>query len=440
MRTSTGTNQALELLEQWVSPSFFDGLKTRLGLRWRERIYPPAQVIWLMVLQRLDPNGSLATAVQERVRGWKRSSRRKAPSSNTGAYSAARTHMPMAVIEAIARHVEQQIWSQGGKPGAAAELRFFLLDGTVIRLAHTRELRQRYPPPRNQFGQTHWPVCRVVVGHDLSSGAACRPRWGARSESEQQLAEPLIADLPPGSCVVADRNFGVFSVAYAAQRHGQCVLLRMTESRARRLAGAPLHNGMDLQLSWRPTPNDRRTRPDLPADAAVPGRLVARRIYPHDGTRPVDLYLFTTLGLPADELVEIYGRRWNIETDLRSLKYTVRIDQLTSKSVAMVDKELVLAVLAYNLVRAVAYAAAREAGLPPRTYSFSRVHIALVTWLPYLAGITNARERRAECRRLLTAIGQCKLPHRRKPRPPYPRQVWRQPQDYPIRRAIPDEE
>ena len=57
-----------------------------------------------------------------------------------------------------------------------------------------------------------------------------------------------------------------------------------------------------------------------------------------DGKRQ-KLYFFTTLDLPPKQILELYGYRWNIETDLRSLKREVRLPTLTAKSQAMVDKE-----------------------------------------------------------------------------------------------------
>jgi hypothetical protein len=63
----------------------------------------------------------------------------------------------------------------------------------------------------------------------------------------------------------------------------------------------------------------------LPEQAAVSGRLIvcANPSRPHEL-----LYLFTTLELPVAEIVDIYGLRWNVETDLRSLKRTVGLHQL----------------------------------------------------------------------------------------------------------------
>jgi len=78
------------------------------------------------------------------------------------------------------------------------------------------------------------------------------------------------------------------------------------------------------------------------------------------GRLSVILYLFTTLPLTVEQLVQLYGQRWNVETDLRSLKRTVDLQVLHCKSADMIAKELVLAIVGYNLVRAVMNAAAGE--------------------------------------------------------------------------------
>ena len=68
--------------------------------------------------------------------------------------------------------------------------------------------------------------------------------------------------------------------------------------------------------------------------------------------KAIQLYLVTTLDLPVEQILELYGFRWNIELDLRSLKQTVHLHSLRSTTPAMAEKELVLGVTAYNFVRA----------------------------------------------------------------------------------------
>src|SRR5206468_3476455 len=124
---------------------------------------------------------------------------------------------------------------------------------------------------------------------------------------------------------------------------------------------------------WKPSREDRGSHPELPLGASAAGRLIVREVQPDNGGVPFLLPLFTTLELSESEMLAIYGQRWNIETDLRTLKSTLRLDQLTCFSPDMVAKEIDLGIAAYNLVRAVTCLASQQSGLAPRGYSFTRV-------------------------------------------------------------------
>jgi hypothetical protein len=155
---------------------------------------------------------------------------------------------------------------------------------TAVRLAHSPALCAAYPPGSNRFGESHWPLLRVLVAHDLHTGLGMRPQWGPmhgkHAVSEQGLLEVALDRLPSGSIVAGDANFGVFSVAYAAIQRGHPVLLRMTLARAQRLAGELLRNGIDRHVVWKPSRADRKSHPDLPADSCVSGRLIVRQVQP----------------------------------------------------------------------------------------------------------------------------------------------------------------
>jgi hypothetical protein len=142
---------------------------------------------------------------------------------------------------------------------------------------------------------------------------------GPDAVSEQSLLEQAIGRLPKGATVLGDANFGLFSVAYTGQQNGHPLLLRLTPDRAKCLAES-LRNGIDRPLVWKPSRWDRKAHPSLPADACVTGRLIVKRVKPSNGDKPFLLALFTDL---AEAVVALYGQRWNIETDLRTLKSTL---------------------------------------------------------------------------------------------------------------------
>ena len=82
------------------------------------------------------------------------------------------------------------------------------------------------------------------TAHHLASGLAVRPCWGpmygSEAVSEQCLTEQMMERLPADAALMADRNFAVFPVAWAAQEHNYGVLFRITEERApHRMAAQP---------------------------------------------------------------------------------------------------------------------------------------------------------------------------------------------------------
>jgi hypothetical protein len=426
-----------------VPPEFFDQLRERLSLPARG-FYSLAVVVWLMIWQRLDGRGSLTTAVQQVVQGVlgnlvpaeKRVVEQRV-SSNTGALSRARKRLPREAVEAVCDQIFAQLMepaqSRGGLPS-----RLFLIDGSSMRLPHTAALKKAYPPGSNQHGDAHWPVIRMLVGHHLYSGLAVRPCWGpmygAEAVSEQGLIEQLMQRLPAAAVLMADRNFAVFSVAWAAQQHDYGVLFRITEERARKIAGQFLPPaGSERRIEWRPSRDDRRAHPDLPAEAVVRGRLIVAHVEGEEG-KPFTLYLLTTLEEPRAVLVEWYRRRWDIELDIRSLKQTLRMHSLSAKTPEMAEKELLLAIAGYNLVRSVQMAAAQRVNLEPRGLSFSRVQAVVMTALPHLATITDAAEWEREYQRVLQWAAQGKLPNRDRRRS-YPRAIWGKGATFPRRKC-----
>jgi hypothetical protein len=397
-------------------------------------------VIWLMIFQRLQAKGTLSEAVRELlsgpVRGFVRQTEGAAAeplSANTSAYSQARSKLPLGVAEQVSDLIFEAVWEQ---PKTLPDLgqAMFLLDGSTILLANSDELVKAYPPPRNQHGASHWPVLRVVVAHDVVSGLAVRPCWGpmdgAAAVSEQGLSRGLMGRLPSDAVVLGDRNFGVFSVAYYATEQKHPCLFRLTEPRARKLNGGVRPNAnTDKAIVWTPSRDDRRSHPEIPAEACVAGRLLAFKVRDASG-KFQKLYFFTTLILPAKPILNLYGYRWNIETDLRSLKREVRLHMIEAKSAAMVAKELVLGVAAYNLTRAAMNQAGSALNLDPRRFSFSQAQDTLNAFLPVFAQAHSDEERQQIMQRMLQVFAQSTLPRRRKRRSP-PRRIWPRPCPFP---------
>ena len=416
-------------------------LQQQVGSKVRRGVYSARVVLWLMILQRLHAGATLATAVQLLIQGAAEGLLQPCHrvecgniSARTGAYCQARQKLPTLLCRQVTEEIVERL-RQVLSQDAAGQHNVFLLDGSSIELEHCRELVERYPAAQNQHGKSHWPVLRIVVVHDADTGMATRPYWGPMygpsAVSEQELAEKAMAHLPAGATILGDRNFGVLWTAYAAQQRSLGVILRLTQPRARKLVGNISQEG-EYAVDWKAGRCDGGKNRRIAPGSTVQGRLIAVRI--GRGKSKTWLYLFTTLDLPVEEIVQLYARRWNIETDLRSLKRTVNLHHINAKSDDMLEKELLMAMSAYNLVRAVMCMAARRNGMDPRQLSFAGVlNVVNCAW-PNLLAAPTQEVHDQQFLRVLKLAAQCTLPKRRTSRS-YPRVIWRHPTGFPARKA-----
>lgn len=405
-----------------------------------QAVYTPFLVTWLLIYQRLHGNATLNDAVTELTQRFppqalpdRQRARQRTLSANTGAYALARSLLEHRVLRHAADHVYQTL--RDSYPPSWRGRRAFLLDGSTIQLASTPALRAAFPPARNQHGASHWPLLHLAVAHELASGLAASPTYGPmygpQAVSELALAQRLLPQLPTGSILLGDRNFGVFAFAWAARQAGQDVLLRLSRTRfaSLRKKAQPAGPGR-WAVTWRPSRWDRQAHPDLPAEAEVRGWLHEEPV-----TAGLTLWLFETVDGTGTEMAGLYRQRLDVETDIRDLKSTLQLDQLKGQSVAMVEKELTVGLLAYNLANQVRRLAAARLSLPPRRLSFAGTWSLLKGFLAGVLEGKSAAQAEADFERLLKAAGQRKLPKRR-PGRSYPREVIARRRKFPVRKRL----
>src|SRR5690349_17388517 len=209
----------LNLYTQIAPGELFRLLQRNLGFTTRSGIYTPRVLIWMMMRQRLDAQGTLAKAVQELAVGEldRLLSRCKRVNDHrvsvaTGGYCQARQNLPKELLERSLKEILQRLRNHLDEHLIGFDQPVYVLDGSSLQWQHSPELRKAYPPTRNQHGESHWPMLRIVVLQDVETGMAEQPCWGpmygAEAVSEQHLAERALDPLPPGAIIIGDRNFG----------------------------------------------------------------------------------------------------------------------------------------------------------------------------------------------------------------------------------------
>lgn len=344
-------------------------------------VYTTLVTLWMMIMQRLGGGKSLAATIKD-VLAFNRALlpenkrvREGTLSNASGAYSHARQRINLETVEFFANRVSDSLID--ATPSWFAGRRAFILDGTTITFEPTPELQEAFPPASNQHGESVWPVAMLLVAHELQSSCALPPQIGAmygeHNTSEAKLAKAVAKRMPPASIALADSLYGIFSVGYAMVGEGHSILFRLTKSRFKSMRRKATLVGeaegyATWKLRWTPSPKDRKTNPDLPADAELD-------VWLHEVPLPngEKLYLVTTLPVDSEEAGAIYRLRYDVEHDIRDVKVSLDTESIRAKSVEMVKKELLTSIVAYNLVMQFRRQAAQIANLPPRRLSFTGV-------------------------------------------------------------------
>ena len=426
----------MPIYQRWLSSEVIARLVRETKKKFYSRLLPPILVLWGFIFQRLNHDHSCDAAwsylssdpVLEQFRPGK--PRPKRLSESNSAYCQARKRLPLSVAQGALSETAQALHQEWGEVALWHSRRVSLFDGSTLRLAATSELTKHYGVASNQHGASHWPLMRIVAGFDLYHGAVHAVAEGPYRTGEHALAVQVIQDMGPDWVHVGDRNFGVYHIIQVAVAMQSDVVLRLKVTQAKRLV-PQLHAGMDVDVVWSPSRFDA-CEPDLPTPS-VAGRLIYVRLE-KAGFRPIDLYLFTTLtdhqAFPLTDMLALYGQRWNVELDLRHVKTMLDMEALEGKSVDIVRKELLLGLLAYNLLRGLMATAAVQAHRSPLELSLAQCWRRTTDACRSLPQGASSAEVERVLARLLVRLGNCVLPKRKRERFE-PRAVWGRPRVYP---------
>lgn len=384
-----------------------------------KKYYSDVLIMWLMICQRLHHACSMADILEllkkEKYKNLIGDCKRKEDGhfpKNTGGYSRARQKLKLEkvveLIDELTNWILQTI---------SVNEQIYAIDGTTIELKRTRELMKKYPP----IPKGHYPIMRVLTCHEVNTGIAIRPEygavWGSKVSGEIELSKGLIPRILRGATLMGDRNFGISSVVVQAHKQGLNVVLRVKEDRALRLYGKKkLPKNMDQKVIWTPSKNELTVHPELKETDQVQGRLICKEIKdPHTNSKFI-LILFTTTTISKNKVIKLYCKRWSIESDLRDIKKTTNMDSLHVNSEDTALKELYLGFCAYILTRMIIKETTQRLKLEPRSVSFSRMFTAVSLQMIELMKHPNRKKQKEIVESLLESTIASKLPKRKKKR------------------------
>jgi hypothetical protein len=357
--------------------------QTLQGDNSRQRSYPMSLTFWAFLSQVLNPESSCREVVRKVQVWYARHRRGSLPDSGTSAYCQARGRLPLERLQEVQRHLVNQLSSQNTTADPWWGRRVTVVDGTGLSMP---ENQRAWPQPNTQKPDCGFPVTKLVACFCLASGALLHWVQGALTEHDCRLFQKLLAFFEKGDVLLADRGFCSFANLALLRERGVDAVMRVHHFRKIDWRRGQRLGRRDQLVCWPKGPFQGKlwTRPQweqLPQELTV--RLV-EIVVAVPGFRTQKLVLVTTL-LDAQtyrsaELGQLYFRRWAVELFFRDIKTTLGMDVLRTQSPAMVEKEILMHVIAYNLIRGLMQDIARSYQIDLSRLSFKGTVDALRQW------------------------------------------------------------
>jgi len=418
------------MFEQVVSREEVEDYCRFVGHVWRDRLFSPLVTLWTFLGQVLDADSSCRKAVARTLNQLWAVGRRNA-SHDPSAYCRARKRLPVALLKGLMGLIAEKLDGRVSTERLWCGRRVRLVDGTTVTMWDTPENQARYPQPVGQRKGCGFPMARLVGVFSLDTGALVDAVMGAMTDGETVLFHQLWRMLKAGEVLVADRHYCSYAEIVLLQRLGVDVVMRLHQSRKLDMRkGKPLGPG-DRLVEW-----ERGVRPGwMSAEdyQALPEKRVLRIVrvpLPGRTAIPVVTTLLDAVEYPAKEIARLYRRRWEIETDFDHLKTTLKMEFLLTQSPEMVEKEVWMHLLGYNLIRTLMWDAGEKQKVWALRLSLKgAVQEAMTLW-PFSVRAGSKRIMKEFYEALLKAIAFHKLPER--PNRQEPRVKKRRPKGYPL--------
>ena len=353
---------------------------------WRPGLLDPAATLGLMLRQVAE--GNVAGGQVVRLAGG---------TFSESAWCQARQRLPLAVLQDTGRNIAHQVRESAGVASERhwRDRRVRLIDATNFSMPDTPELRAYFGEVPGQKPGCGFPIahCLMVFGKEggeLAYWDASPHKTGDLHHTPQAHAQAI----QPGDVLLGDDAFSAYvHLAILKSRGADGVFpthhARLVDFTPHRVGGPDAPKGApgsrwikslgkdDQLVEYFKPPHCPRWMTPEQFDAIAPSMIVReiRRTVQRKGFRPMRVTVQTTLldaeAYPADEVVALRLERWEVETDLRHLKTTMKMEVLRSETVAGVMKELAAFTVVYNLTRLVMADAARRQGVSIRRLSFA---------------------------------------------------------------------
>jgi hypothetical protein len=410
------------------------------GAMSRCRLFSKENTFWAFFSQVLDADGGCKEVIRK-LQSYASIKGVEIPSSSTASYCTARKKLSEEMLSEILDHTAAQL-NKKPKDGMLNNRRVIVADGTGVSMPDTPENQESWLQWSSQKPGCGFPTARICACFSLESGALLSYEIGNKKSHELLMLRKQWKTFTRGDIFLGDKGFCSYFDQASLKEQGVDSVVTLARRAPVRAAGSLKKLGPDdLLITWdRPlyTPKLSYSKEEW---EALPQKLVLRQIkvrVKNRGFRTQWFHIVTTLlddtRYPAEELAELYFKRWDVELFFRDIKITMGLDVLRCLTPEMIRKEILMYFIAYNCVRRLMYEAARKAEIEVRVVSFKGSVQALRSWEPHF---NQSKICRAERFRLINDLYEAvaNTPIRQRPGRSEPRCLKRRKKNYQLMTA-----
>ena len=422
-----------ELFEDFIPRTLLK--PERNGVMSRRRIFSKENTFWAFFSQVLDADGGCKEVIRK-LQSYASIKGVKVPSSSTASYCTARKKLDEQMLSGIFDHTAAQL-NKMPKDGLLNNRRVIVVDGTGVSMPDTPENQKAWPQWSSQKTGCGFPTARLCACFSLESGALLSYAIGNKKSHELLMFRKQWKVFKQGDIFLGDKGFCSYFDIASLKEQGVDSVVTLARRAPVRPSGSLKELGPnDLLITWERPLYTTKLSYSKEEWEALPQELVLRQVkvrVKYRGFRTQWFHIVTTLldasRYPAEELAELYFKRWDVELFFRDIKITMGLDILRCLTPEMIRKEILMYFITYNCVRRLMCEAAEKASIGVRIVSFKGSVQALRSWEPHL---NQAKISRMERFRLIGDLYEAitNTPIRKRPGRSEPRCLKRRKKNY----------
>ena len=348
-----------------------------MKIEYRAGTYTPDVTISCFLSQALDDDQSLQKSVL-RLIASKTAANEESPSANTAAYSQARTRLPVEALEFLSEQTAINTRSEILSKWKWRDRFVKLVDGSTLSMPDTEENQEAYPQSKSQKEGVGFPLARFVMIICFITGVVLKfamAPFSGKETGEHALLRQIIDGFNKGDIALGDAYYPSFFLICMLMNRGVDFIFPAHAARNRDFRKGRKLGKKDHIVTWiKPQKPEWMDQEDYDS---YPSYIDVREVevtHTQPGFKTIKRVLVTSFLNEKitnnKDLSDLYGFRWFVELDIRSIKSVMKMDILRSKTPSMIHKEIWAHLLSYNLIRKILVHAAIEYNKTPRQLSF----------------------------------------------------------------------